>query len=546
MRRTRKQSRGNLMSVASSISSVLSPLTIAGLLDACVRENGERVYCCFGDERVTVAALADRVNRFANGLLALGLRRGDRVAVMLPNHPDYVVAFLAMARIGICQVPVNINLRGASMEYLVEHSALRGFILDARFRDQVLPVLRPDSVEFLISRGGPIEAASGRSVGFDEVMSRGAAGLPPVTTTQSDTLLISYTSGTTGVPKGVLVSDKMLQASGWAASQLADVSDGDVLYLWEPIYHIGGCEVLILGLLKQVTLALVERFSVSKFWDEARGYGATHIHFFGGVLPLLLKEPPSARDRDHRVRIAWGGGCPISIWQTFQERFGVRIRECYGMTEASSFTTLNTDEKLGAVGKPLPYFEVRIADENGRSLPPGQRGEILVRETEPGVIMKEYFRNPEATASALAGGWLHTGDLGSCDDEGFFYYAGRKKDSLRRRGENVSAWEVERVINEHPAVAESAVIGVDNELSDQDIKAFIRLKPGQTLAPLDLIKWCEPRMPNFQLPRFVALIDSFPKTPTERIRKELLPRGNEGAWDLDASGYKPNRPRPAS
>lgn len=518
--------------------SVLSPLTVRELLDARVRDDRDYVYCRFGDEVMTIGVLAARVNRFANGLLALGVRPGDRFAVMLPNHPDYVVAFLAMARIGVCQVPINVNLKGASLQYLIDHSDLRGIILDARFRDQVAPALRADNMPLVIARGA-FEMALERVVPFEELESKGTADVPPIATRQDDTLCILYTSGTTGVPKGVLVTDKMLQATGWAAARLADVRAGDVLYLWEPIYHIGGCEVLILALLERVTLGLAERFSITKFWDDVRGYGATHIHFFGGVLPLLLKEPPSAADRDHKVRIAWGGGCPVSIWAPVQERFGVRVRECYGMTEASSFTTLNTCEKVGSVGKPLPYFEVRIADDSGAFLGPNQRGEIWVREKEPGVIMREYFRNPEATAAALAGGWLRTGDFGYQDEEGFFYYAGRKKDSLRRRGENISAWEVERVLNEHPNIAESAVVGVDNEIADQDVKAFIRLKPGHTLDPLALIQWCEPRMAKFQIPRYVAFIDAFPKTPTERIRKELLSRATRDCWDLEQSGYKP-------
>jgi crotonobetaine/carnitine-CoA ligase len=522
----------------------LSPLTIRELLDARVREDGGRAYCRFGDERLTLAALGERVNRFANGLLALGVKPGDRVAVMLPNHPDYVVAFLAMARLGVCQVPVNINLRGPSLQYLVDHSALRGILLDARFREQALPALRPDNVGLVIARGGRVDTRFGRSIAFDEVIAGGAPTAPPVATAQDDTLLISYTSGTTGAPKGVLVSDKMLQAAGWAAARLAEVRAGDVLFLWEPLYHIGGYEVLILGLLEPVTLALVERFSVSRFWRQVRECGATHVHFFGGVLALLLKEPPSPDDRAHEARIAWGGGCPVSIWKAVEERFGVRVRECYGMTEASSFTTLNTEGKLGSVGKPLPYFDVRIADERGRFLGPGRKGEIWVRETEPGVITKGYFRDPEATASALVGGWLRTGDLGYYDEEGFFYYSGRKKDSLRRRGENVSAWEVERVVNEHPDVAESAVVGVENEIADQDIKVFIRLKPGRTLDPLALIKWCEPRMPRFQVPRYVAFVDEFPKSPTERIRKELLPKSVDGCWDLAKSGYEVGRSRP--
>lgn len=518
--------------------SPLLPLTIRELIDRRVAEDPSFVYCRFGEQALTLREFDRRVNSFANGLLALGLTRGDRVAVMLPNHPDYVVAFLAAARIGVCQVPVNINLRGAGLAYVLEHSKLRGLIIDFRFAQQVMPVLKRGTVEIIIGRGGIVSADFGHATTFEVVLQRGAPSKPPIVTRQDDVLLISYTSGTTGVPKGVLVTDRMLQACGYAATALADVRPGDVFYLWEPIYHIAGCEVLIAALLERVTLALAERFSVSRFWSDARVYKATHIHFFGGVLGLLLKEPPEPGDRDHGVRIAWGGGCPISIWTKFQDRFRVRIRECYGMTEASSFTTLNTDEKIGSIGKPLPYFEVRIADDDGHFVGPGQKGEIWVKEKVAGVIMTGYFGNPEATASALQGGWLRTGDLGYSDDEGFYYFAGRKKDSLRRRGENISAWEVERVLNEHPTVAESAVIGVDNETADEDIKAFVRLKLGERLDALELIKWCEPRMAPFQIPRYVAFIEEFPKTPTERIRKELLPRATDGCFDLEKSGYR--------
>jgi carnitine-CoA ligase len=525
-----------------TMRSPLLPLTIRELIDRRVAEEPDFVYCRFGDEALTLRALDRRVNCFANGLLALGLARGDRVAVMLPNHPDYVVAFLACARIGLCQVPVNINLKGSGLAYVLEHSRLRGLIVDARFAAQVEPELKPGMAAFIVGRGGIVGVGMAQTSTFDEIERRGAPTKPAVATRQSDELLISYTSGTTGVPKGVLVTDKMLQACGYAATTLADVRRGDVLYLWEPIYHIAGCEVLIVALLERVTLALAERFSVSRFWSDVRRYRATHIHFFGGVLGLLLKELPSPEDRTHGARVAWGGGCPISIWEKFQDRFGVRIRECYGMTEASSFTTVNTQDKLGSIGTPLPYFEVRIADDEGRFIGPNQRGEIWVKEKVPGVIMTGYFDNPDATAGALKDGWLRTGDLGYADEEGFFYFAGRKKDSLRRRGENISAWEVERVLNEHPAVAESAVIGVENEFADQDIKAFLRLKPGERLDAADLAKWCEPRMAAFQIPRFIAFIDEFPKTPTERIRKELLPRSTDGCFDREDR----RRPRPAS
>jgi crotonobetaine/carnitine-CoA ligase len=211
------------------------------------------------------------------------------------------------------------------------------------------------------------------------------------------------------------------------------------------------------------------------------------------------------------------------------------------MTECASFTTQNITGKLGSVGPCLPYFDMRVVDDRGESLGAGKRGEFWVRGKQPGVITRGYWRNPAATAALFEGEWVKTGDIGWYDDDGDFYYSGRKKDSIRRRGENVTAFEVERVLGDHPAIAESAVIGVPNALADEDIKALVRLKPGETLNPLDLVKWCESRMAYFQIPRYIALVDDLPKTPSERIRKDALSRSTEDCWDLERSGYRLRR-----
>jgi crotonobetaine/carnitine-CoA ligase len=512
--------------------------TVSRQLARRAAERPDFVYCRFGGETLTLGELDRRVNRFANGLRALGLKPGDRVPVMLPNHPDYTVAFFALQRLGICQVPVNVHLRGAGLDYLIEHSQPRAVIVDARYAEPIAPALRRIPVETVIWRGGAGDGGAARRVDFADVASHPDASPAPDGSAADATAVIMYTSGTTGMPKGVQLTDKMVRVCARAAELVGDIRAGDRLFLWEPLYHIGGTEVMALAAMEPISLAMVERFSVSQFWDQVRREGATHIHFFGGVLALLLKEPNRPDDRVHKVRIAWGGGCPLAVWEKFQDRFGVRIRECYGMTEASSFTTVNTDEKVGSVGKALPWFEVRIVDDAGRFLGPGERGEIWVREKVPGLLLKEYFRNPEATDEALQGGWLRTGDVGYVDADGFFFYAGRKKDSVRRRGENVAAFEIERIVGEHPDIAESAVIGVANEIADQDIKIFLRVKPGSRLDPLDFIRWCETRMAYFQVPRYVAVIDELPKGPTERTRKELLSRDTTGCFDLEKSGYR--------
>ena len=511
-------------------------LTIGALMEHRAAEDGDFVFARADERTITISELAEAANRFANALATLGIRQGDRITVMLPNHSDHVVVFFGLLKLGVCMVPVNVNLRGDGLNYILSHSQAKVMIVDGRYAEQVDPLLPGLGLPTVIWR-----ERRGAGIVLSQLLNHPDATARPCPVEADDVVMISFTSGTTGLPKGVMLTDRMLRCCGHAASRLTDLKPGDVLYAWEPIYHIGGSEVLVMAMQHRVTLAMVERFSVSRFWSEVRASGATHIHFLGGVLALLLKEPPRPDDRSHPVRLAWGGGCPVDVWRAFQDRFGIAIRECYGMTEASSFTTQNLTGKIGSVGKPLPWFEVRIADNAGKPLGANQRGEFRVREKVPGLIMKGYFNDPEATAGALRDGWLCTGDIGYYDEEGDYFFAGRKKDSIRRRGENITAYEIERIANEHPAVAESGAIGVPNELSDEDVKIFLRLKPGATLEPLDFIRWCEERMAYFQVPRYVAFLEEFPKTPTERIRKEALSRDTAGIFDLEASGYRLKR-----
>jgi crotonobetaine/carnitine-CoA ligase len=256
------------------------------------------------------------------------------------------------------------------------------------------------------------------------------------------------------------------------------------------------------------------------------------MHYLGGVLDILMKAPPNPKDRSHHVRIAFGAGCDPSTWRLFEDRFGVEVREVYGLTEGSGFSTLNKTGKIGSIGKPYPFFEVQILGPENRLLGEGKVGEIIVRGKTSGLITQGYLDDAKATSKALRNGWLHTGDLGYFDEDGDYFFSGRIKESIRRRGENISAWEVERVLNLHPSIEESAVIGVEADIGEQEIKAFIKCAEGSTIALKDFVLWCRSNMPTYQIPRYVAFVEVFEKTPTERIRKRKLAATTTGCWDL--------------
>lgn len=485
----------------------------------------ERVYARFCGEPVTYAEIERYSTAFAAHLRARGIVAGDRVAVMMRNSIATIAVVFGLARAGVAWVPVNAQQRGEGLRYLLTHSQPRLVVADAELAPQIAEAMASEAELPLLAHapGGELDAVLSRHERFTE-----PAPAPEAV------FAIMYTSGTTGRPKGVIVSHRMLRLAAESVALLSDAKPDDVFFVWEPLYHIGGAQLLPLPMIRGITLAMVERFSASRFWDQVRAEGASHIHYLGGILQILLKQPPSPRDCDHGVRIAWGGGCPADIWPQFRKRFGVDIRECYGMTEASSLTTCNLSGVVGSVGTPMPWFTVRLEDAEGRPVPAAARGEIVIETSVPGAIFPGYLDNPEATAKALRPDGFHTGDLGSFDPQGNLYFHGRMTDSVRCRGENVSAWEVEHVAAEHEAVEDCAMIGVAADVGEQDIKLFVKPRAGASIDPQALSGWLGQRLAPYQNPRYIAVVDEFERTASQRIMKHRLSPRLDDCWDRAA------------
>ncbi len=503
--------------------------TLRRLLEQRAVDTPDFIFGIHEDRPITFKALDTAVNRLANGLLKRGVVPGQRVAVMMGNHPEHVFVLFSLAKIGAVWIPVNIHLRGASLRYLVEKAVPRTLILEADYLDRFTKVLNDRPMDRVIVRGS--DNREGLTE-FSEVAD--ADESPPVTAPAvEEARAIFFTSGTTGPPKGAFLTERMIKTCAVCAAMASDAGAGDRFMLWEPIYHTSGAQMCVMALMEPITLVIVPKFSASCFWGQMKKHRITKMHYLGGVLDILLKAPPKPDDRAHHIRIAFGAGCSPATWRLFEDRFGVEIREVYGLTEGSGFSTLNKNRKIGSIGKPYPFFEVQVMDPDGRLLTAGQAGEIVIRGKEPGLVMQGYLDDPEATSEAIRDGWLHTGDLGYFDRDGDFYFTGRIKECIRRRGENISPWEVERVLNSHPGIKESAVIGVEADIGEQEIKAFIKCTGGAAIEPKDFVLWCRSNLPAYQIPRYVSFVDKFDKTPTERIRKGTLPETTTDCWDLE-------------
>ncbi|HZO06294.1 MAG TPA: AMP-binding protein [Solirubrobacterales bacterium] len=501
------------------------PATLPAVLDAAAaRDAAHPLLRCDGRD-TTVAEMQEASHGVAGALRSWGIERGDRAAIMMSNVPEFVPIWFGILRAGAVEVPVHSAHKGPLLEHILGESGARVLFCDAEFVPR-LEGLDLSELERIVVRGElPGEGVpAGLAVHpLEEALAAApAAGLPQLAV--GDVSCILYTSGTTGRSKGVVLTHGANLRLARANIDLMEYTAADVLYTAFPLFHVNAkFTSLTSALISGARLVLDDRFSASGFWERMREERVTSFNYMGGLLAILAKQPEREGDSDHVVERAYGGACPPNLWQPFEDRFGVRLHEHYGMTEIGiAIQNTRTDRRVGAIGRPAPYFQVRLADDSDREVAVGEVGEIQVRPNEPDAMLLEYWRRPDATTAAFRNLWFHTGDRARADEDGFIYYHDRLTDSIRRRGENVSSFELEAVVASFDGVVECAAYGVPSELGEDEVMVAVVPEPGTDLDLDALLAHCEDRVARFAVPRYVRVMTELPKNSSQRIQKFKL------------------------
>lgn len=518
-------------------------MNVREFVEGKVAKNPSKTFLYFQDQEITYGDFNSNINGVANGLLQLGVQKGDRVCLMLPNCPEFLYSWFGLHKTGAIMVPINIAFKGQETRYILNHSEANTVIVDPLFLDVIRSIRGecPD-LKRVICLG---EQSAPDYLSFSELCQQAASDSPQVAIGDEDIASIIYTSGTTGPPKGVIHPHLSYVLAGEAFLKRAPVTAQDRMLICLPLFHINAQFYSTMGCLAaEASLILLDRFSATRFWDQTRYYRATQFNLIAVMAKMLYNQPKTDHDADNPVRVVNSGGMPKDIIGEFEQRFSVMVIEGYGLTECPLVCQNPFDglRKAGSIGLPskhpdpkVKFTEMKIVDEDDQELPAGKIGELVIRSP---VLMKGYFKDPEKTAETMGNGWLHTGDYAYRDEDGYFYFVERKKEIIRRRGENVSPTEVEDVINQHPKVETSAVINVPAELGEDDIKAYVVIKVGQELAPEEIISWCQEQLAYFKVPRYLEFRKELPKTESEKIAKHVLKqeRANltEGCFDREA------------
>lgn len=504
---------------------------------------GDRLLLVAGETRWSFAQAAAIAAASAQTLVDAGIKPGDRVALMCSNRPEFLQVYLGCAWLGAIAVPINTALRGFQLSHIFRNSRPALLVVEAQFAGAV------DSVEadvelpprtWIIGAGSD---AIGAGLSAVPLPPFGAAA-PAGAVRPGDTVAILYTSGTTGPAKGVCCPQAQLFWWGIYSARALGIREGDVLFTTLPLFHTNALNAFYQALLNGCTYVLESKFSASGFWAAARQHNATVGYLLGAMASMLLAQPKSADESMHRLRVALGGGVPPQVHGPFRERFGVPLVDGYGSTETNFvFAGTIPSDRAGTMGYLADDIEARIVDENDSELPDGEAGELVLRAREPFAFASGYFGMPEKTVEAWRNLWFHSGDRVVRDSDGHYRFIDRMKDSIRRRGENVSSWEVEQAIQSHPAVAACAIYPLPSELGEDEVAAAILLEPGHLLHPVDVVRHCEGRIAYFAIPRYVRILSQMPLTENGKIKKGVLRDAGvtTDTWDRDAAGVKIRR-----
>ena len=488
-------------------------------LPAVLRRAAER----FGERRLVSITggewrhrdAAEIAARRAGALRAAGIGRGDRVAIMCANRVELLEVFLGCGWLGAIAVPINTASMRPQIEYYLANSGAKLLVLDAQFTSRV-----PSAAPQLWVTG--------------ESYPPPAEPLPPADVQPGETLAILYTSGTTGPAKGVTCPHAQYYWWGVNSAAILGVREGDVLCTTLPLFHINALNTFAQAALLGCSVAFEAQFSASRYWATMRERGATVIYLLGAMVPILLAQSASPLERAHRVRVGLGPGVPLPALQAFHERTGITLIEGYGSTETNFVIATRPDsERRGVMGWIRPGFQARIVDEQDVELPAGEAGELVLRADEPFAFATGYYGMPDKTVEAWRNLWFHSGDRVVREADGAFRFVDRIKDAIRRRGENVSSYEVEQVLLSHADIAGAAVFPVRSELAEDEVMAAIVAAPDRRIDCAALARFCEARLPKFAVPRYIEVLDELPRTENGKVQKyKLRERGvTPTTWD---------------
>jgi crotonobetaine/carnitine-CoA ligase len=522
----------------------VSELVIDRLLAARAAEHPDRAFLRFREGDRSFAQVDTAATELAHGLAQLGVAPGALVASLLPNCLEAALLGFAVARRGAAHAPINTAFRGRVLAHVLNLTEADVLVVDDTLVEAVADVAADLAhLRRVVVRGDARAAARtlrGLEVGAFAALHTADHTPIPRRTGEPDLAVVLFTSGTTGRSKGCMLSHRYVLRQAELLIEHYELRADDVLYSPFPLFHLDALVMTVMpALVLGTTAAIGVRFSASGFWDEVRDFGATVFDFMGATLTILHKRPPAPDDDDNPVRLAWG--VPVPEWAPqFEERFGLRLVELYGSTDAGIpiYQPLHEPRRTGSCGRANTAYDVRLVDEVGRAVSTGAVGEITVRPREPSLITDGYYGMPAETAAVMRDGWFHTGDLATRDDDGHFFFVGRRKDAIRRRGENISAFEVEEVVLTHPDVLDAAAYGVPSDLSEEEVMVALVARAGHTIDPADVIAHCSKQMAAYMVPRYVDVLDCLPLTPTEKVEKyRLVQRGvTPSTWDREADG----------